>query len=594
MSNPLLPDQAKTAGRVFVRAAGVFLLLVLAAAVWVGVRGYLALGHLQSAQTLASTVSANPTDTAKVESQVAQIQEEMSAADSLTSDPVWRLGERVPYIGAQLSAVSQATSSLSQMSDQALTPLVDVAGSFSPDSLTPKNGKIDTAALTDVKTAAQTSGAAMTAAAIEIESIDRRGLLPPLADAVDELSEQVTDAAKAVDGVRRASILLPKFLGEDGARSYLVLGQNNAEWRSLGGMVGAMFVARTDDGRIELGDYYAETDLDEITKPVVDLPKNMRELFIPNPAKTPQNVTQIPDFAQSGEIASATWRERTGEKVDGVIAIDPVTLSYLLEATGPVEVPVGTTGQTVKVTSENAVSLLLNEIYLKYSVDDQDAIFNATTSAVFGKIIAGKADPRALLTALSKAAGERRILIWSDRDAEQAVLDGTNLQGALPRSDRSQTPFGVYLNDATGSKLSYYMDVETGADWCRIDGDTATTELRVKLTNNAPKNVAELPDSIIGGGYWGTKQGLTRNLAYIYLPKGSKVVRDDVSGDGPLRAFGRGTHEGREVLTWSSLLKPGQSVTATVRVSTGWTPNLTVVSTPTIPGSTTTVAPECR
>lgn len=587
-----MPPAAKRAGRIISRVLLVFLLLAVLAGAWIGVRGALALGHLRSAQTQATTLTSNVTDTAAVDRAVARIQDEMDAAHSLTSDPIWRLGQHVPYLGAQLAAVGETTNALNEMSANALGPLARVARDFDPADLAPKNGRINTGALADIGPVAQESSGYMSDAARQINTIDRRGLLPPLATAIDELADQVNQASGAVDGIARASELLPAFLGADGKRSYLVLGQNNAEWRSLGGMVGAMFVMDTNKGRINFRDYYAETDFDHLAKPVVDLPKPMRELFQPNPALKVQNVTQVPKFAQSATIAQAAWKKRKGQPVDGVIAIDPVTLSYLLKATGPVNVPVGG-GATTKVTAENAVELLLNKVYLKYPVEVQDAIFQATTAAVFDKIMNGGVEPRELLAALTQASAERRVLVWSDNKSEQAALDGTKLQGPLPVTDANNTRFGVYVNDGTGSKLSYYMKLETGATWCRVDGDTGDAVVKVTLRNAAPKNASSLPDTITGSGYYGTKKGLTRNLAYIYLPKGAEVLLTDTAGVGTLGGFGRGTHNGLNVLTWETLLEPGQTASTTIRVRGQWTQNLEVQSTPIIPGNHTAALPAC-
>src|SRR5690606_22681026 len=131
--------------------------------------------------------------------------------------------------------------------------------------------------------------------------------------------------------------------------------------------------------------------------------------------------------------------------------------------------------------------------------------------------------------------------------------NGTKLQGTLPVSDSTHTRFGVYVNDGTASKLSYYMKLETGARWCRESSFSGDAVLKVTLKNNAPKNVASLPSSVVGGGNYGTEVGLTRNLTYLYLPPGAEVVRSDLSGDGPLGGFGRGEHQDHGVMTWESL-----------------------------------------
>ena len=76
------------------------------------------------------------------------------------------------------------------------------------------------------------------------------------------------------------------------------------------------------------------------------------------------------------------WLRETGVDVSGVISLDPVSLSYLLEATGPVALPTGDV-----LTSENAVDLLLNGVYLRYADPrDQDAFFAAAAGSVFGAL----------------------------------------------------------------------------------------------------------------------------------------------------------------------------------------------------------------
>ena len=61
------------------------------------------------------------------------------------------------------------------------------------------------------------------------------------------------------------------------------------------------------------------------------------------------------------------WRANIGGRVDGVISFDPVALSYLLKATGPVKIGNGET-----ITSDNAVSYLLHRDRVRGFVLDLD------------------------------------------------------------------------------------------------------------------------------------------------------------------------------------------------------------------------------
>ena len=119
------------------------------------------------------------------------------------------------------------------------------------------------------------------------------------------------------------------------------------------------------------------------------------------------------------------WRQQFGTEVDGVLSVDPVTLSYLLAATGPIGLPTGDT-----LLSENAVQLLLADVYARYTVPaHQDAFFAAAASSVFDAIAGGNFEPAALVSAISRAGEEHRILIWSAHAEEQAMLAPTTLAG---------------------------------------------------------------------------------------------------------------------------------------------------------------------
>ena len=143
-------------------------------------------------------------------------------------------------------------------------------------------------------------------------------------------------------------------------------------------------------------------------------------------------------------------------------------------------------------------------------------------------------------------------MIWSAHDDDQAVLDGTTLQGGLPVTDASATRFGVYVNDGTGSKMDYYARLGTSATWCGAgaNGD-AIAALNVTISNDATEDVADLDGYIHGGGAFGVPPGTARTVAYIYLPEGATVASSRASQS---RSFGTAMHDGREVLIWTCLL----------------------------------------
>src|SRR5674476_139602 len=94
-----------------------------------------------------------------------------------------------------------------------------------------------------------------------------------------------------------------------------------------------------------------------------------------------------------------------------------------------------------------------------------------------------RGEPTALLRAAGKAAGERRILVWSADPAIQADLAQTSVAGIIPTTTAPYVGLSI-VNDG-GNKPDYYLDrsVTWQAAGC---GPTRPTTVTITLTNNAP------------------------------------------------------------------------------------------------------------
>ncbi|MCR2784784.1 MULTISPECIES: DUF4012 domain-containing protein [unclassified Microbacterium] len=559
------------------------LVVFLAGAAWIGIRAALAYGHVRAAQAAVTDARSLLDDPASAVSVLSDISHHTAAARVLTSDPVWHVAARLPWLGAQLHAVGALTAALDESVSGALTPLAASVSQLDFADLGPRGGRIDAAPLAGIGPDAHRAAVRLDTALATVSQIDRRALVAPLRDALDEVAQLLTVAQGGADALARAGVLLPGMLGAEGPREYLLLFQNNAEWRSLGGVPGAMALVRVDDGRIELVAQESSPDYPRYREPVMPLGPEIEAVYGANPGRWIQNITQVPDFTIAAALAQEMWaEEHDGLRVDGVVSFDPVALSYLLSATGPI-----TTATGDRLTATTVVDVLLRDSYLRFERPaDQDAFFAAAGAAVFTAVTEGDLDPSRLLTALGRAAEERRLLVWSADAAEQAVLDETVLAGRLPRSDAETARFGVYLNDGTGSKMDYYQSAASSVHWrsCELaqtGGATGVAEISVTIKNNAPADAASLPRYITSGGKYGLDPGTVRTVAYLYLPPGFDLVDASVTGDV---GFGGGVHDGHRVVSVSVDVVPGATATVTLAAHTRETsaPTLAVVSTPTI------------
>lgn len=562
MSDAVLPKPLRVAGTVFAWVLGAILLASIAATVWIGLRGLAAYTHLSAAEATAAKAVDNLSDPTQAAALIADLSQDTAAARELTSDPIWGAAEHLAWIGPQLHAVSTVAAAADDVASDALTPLAEVASTFTLDSFRPTDGKIDTAMFETIAEPARTGADGVATAAASVTALDDTAMLPPVRAAIDDVSNMLDSGATATDALARASALLPSMLGADGERDYLVVFQNNAEWRSLGGIVGSMALIHTDDGSMKLVDQDVASAFPKYEDSVVPLDADVERIYGTRPGQWFQNVTQVPDFSVSGELSREMWSRKHGLEVDGVISMDPVALSYLLNATGPIELPTGDV-----LTSENAVQLLLNDVYVRYEDPTaQDAFFAAAAASVFEALSNGTADPAALVGALGRAGDESRLLLWSAVADDQVVLAGTTLAGGLPATDHDTARFGVYLNDGTGSKMDYYVTAEPTIGWesCTLDGHGRTVDpvtLTITLTNTAPADAAtSLPEYITGGGSFGVPAGTARTVAYVYLPEEYVLLDAEITNDA---GFGGGYHGDLQVMSFGADLKPGETVTAT-------------------------------
>lgn len=538
---------------------------VVLAAAWVGFRLWQAYGHLQNTASLVQTLEQNlkDGDSPAAHDTLAKLQTEAGAAHSEAHDFLWTTAEYIPAIGANLQAVRVIADSIDTLSWQTLPPLVQVASSLDPAQIAPKNGAINVSALKAAAPEVVSATQAIHNLQATVAGIDRGPLLNPVADAVNELDGKLTKVSALADTASKAAQLLPPMLGADGKRTYLVVFQNLAELRSTGGIFGAYAVITADHGTITLVKQGAtSSDMPQFSPPVAQLSDEAQQLYTERPAIFPMDVNLSPDFPTAATLIREMYQQKFGTTVDGVIATDPVALADVLTGTGPVKLDNG-----VSLDASNAVSYLLAQAYQGTTPAQSDALFKQAAKSVFTALVSGQGSAKTALAGLEKAAGDRRLLIWSANPDEEKLLAGTVLEGALPAADGSTPTVGVYLNDGTGGKMDYYLreKLSLASTACRSDG-RAVMHVTVTLTSTAPSS--GLPDYVTGLAMGGPY--VTRTNVMLFSPTGGSV--QDVTVDGKAAGVGSGTEGDRMVGILTVDLKPGETKTVTATVLSGALP----------------------
>ncbi|MDQ0644614.1 DUF4012 domain-containing protein [Microbacterium murale] len=539
---------------------GIVLLLIVIAVVGLLVgnrlydRAMAAKDSLEQALPLASTAKDQilAGDSEGASATAATLSALTADARKQTDDEMWKNLEWVPFVGPNLHAVRTAAVVTDDLVNDALTP----ATSLSLKALTPVDGAINLAAITDMQAAVTQAADAVEKAATDLDSVDRDALIPQVGGALTQLTDAVDEMQPLLGPAKDIIGILPTALGAEAPRNYLMVFQNNAESRGTGGNPAAIVMITADQGRISITQQASSADFaNGRPEPVTALNPELEALYGDKVGRWISDTTMSPDFSESVEVIRAYWAEAFGTPVDAVVSFDPVALSYLLQATGPAVIPAEPfeiDGETVQLldepitlTSENAVPLLLNEVYWMFPEGyQQDAVFAAAARSIFDIITSGSADPKALVDSLAHAVDENRLLYSPATEAEAALVGESKLSGRLPSTNEERTLVGVYVNDFTQSKLDYYMQLDVAASSTQCTApDSPTFTTTATLTNTVtPEQAPELPRPIAPGNYF--TKGTVATYLVFYGPVGSTFTGATVDGQpvevGGVQHLGRG------------------------------------------------------
>jgi len=483
------------------------------------------------------------------------LDESTSRASNSTNGPLWWLGAHVPVLGRNVDAVRTVAREIDQVVDEVLPGVVEVADKVRLETYRPKDGKIDLEAVAEAAPVMVTADEVLTVASRDVAAIDAGGLIGPLQTPMRELQSRFESTAVAASAADDAAKLLPGMIGADGKkRRYLLLIMNNAEVRSLSGMPGSFAVINAQNGKLKMGKQGGILDIFPLKKPApgAKLSKDEKLLFQSSITTDIRNTALHPDFPRVAQLASAITGKRWKQKYDGVIGVDPVTLSYLLNGIGSVDV-----GDGVTLNSRNAVAQMLNQVYLRYPIQPlkHDAIFENAARRIFDATVAGTGNSVAVIRALVRGVTERRLMLWSRHDDEQKRIQTTAVSN-LFEGGSGRPQVGVYVNNSGADKMTYYLSMGTTvrSEQC-FDGFSQELRTTTTLVSNAPANARRLPLSIVGPR--SVRPGNIKLAVMIAGPKGGTI--ESMTVDGQAAPIGGARYQGRPFAKVARELPPGQN-----------------------------------
>jgi hypothetical protein len=542
--------------------------LALAGAAWLGLKANAIRADLNAANQLVPKLRDDVLrdDANAALRTVTELQEHTSRAREAATDPIWTTAGALPWFGANFQATSEIATSADDVARLGAAPLVATFRTLDWKSLLPGQQGLDLEPLVAAQPKLASAAQAVRHSSDRLNGINADALMPQISIPLVHAREQLSGLRDGLDSAADAASVLPAMMGEQSSRRYLLLIQNNAESRATGGIPGALAVLNVAKGKLSLDSQTSASAMGAFN-PVISVDPEQSSIFSARLGKFMQDVNLTPDFPTAAQTAETMWKTETGEQLDGVLSIDPVALSYILEATGPVRIndlqiqEVSQGNLPTELTSKNVVPTLLSEVYSKISEPElQDVYFAGVAQEVFTKLSTGTADTKKLIDGLTRGASERRVLMWSSSKEEEAIISEYPLGGSITGSGISPAQFGVYFNDGTGAKMDYHVKRTVQLiEQCPTSG-YSEVKVRITSTNTAPKDAAtSLPAYVTGGGAFGVPAGNVQTNVIAYGPVQSNVETALVAGKKT--GFASQRHSGRPVGSVTVRLTPGESST---------------------------------
>ena len=366
------------------------------------------------------------------------------------------------------------------------------------------------------------------AAARQLSAIDTgpaQALVGPLARKHDQFVHQLDDARSRLVKAAGVSAVTATIL--QGPQSYLVLAGNNAEMRAGSGAFLEVGTASTADGSVHLADLAQSGRLALAPGQVTvtgDLQRNWGWLL---PGVDWRNLGVTPQFDVTADLAARMWVARTGQQVNGVLALDIAGLRQIMTATGPVQVG------SLTLDAGNVEQYLLHDQYAGLSDNSgenatrEDAL-GAIASSVLRQLQGQSTNLRGLATAVSGAVAGRHLMVWSSNPVDQAAWVAAGASGSL-----APNSLAVNVVSQGGNKLDQYLAVSVHVT-TRSDGTGTAVTLTTELANQTPGGQSQF----IAGPFPGLPlvYGDYAGLVADNLPGAARDV--SITGAGPASANG--------------------------------------------------------
>jgi hypothetical protein len=341
----------------------------------------------------------------------------------------------------------------------------------------------------------------------------------------DRYLEAATAASQTAQRAGQGLKLAATLYGPPGSARWFLAFQNPAELRGTGGLIGQYGILEARPSGPKLTTVAPYEELDKHTKEGVDLPRQVASRYTRFATDRAWSSVNIPpDMPTVGRIITGLYKESIGDRVDGVIAVDPLAVAKVLRVSGPIQ------AGGVRLTAGNVAEETLVQAYVRYADDNAarrrflEQVARATFEA-FHKALASS--PVELVRGLAAASRGRHVQVYSRDSAGEKALLGLGVGGpaTAPTAGDYLMPVGV---NAGGNKLDAFLHRRLG--WrVRLAPDGSAEAVASLRLRNAVEPEG-LPRYIIGPFDRRFQAGVNEQIQTLYVAGGYSFTKASLDG----------------------------------------------------------------
>lgn len=357
---------------------------------------------------------------------------------------------------------------------------------------------------------------------------------------------------------------LPRLMGMDQPRTYLILIQNNHELRATGGFITAIGRLTIANGEIVGLDFKDSYDVANHNVEHPPAPEPMRE-FLEVELMFLRDTNWSPDLPTAAQLVKSIYMLNEGITVDGVVTVDLRAVQLLMRGLGPLRVK----GVAQAITSDNIVEQI--KLFWQQSpqvvADTQSDegswwqhrkdFMPFLGEAAIQRIQKGGVDNALLIQALHQSLEERAIQIWVQEPeaAEQLAILGWD--GSL-RPPLAGDFLALVDSNFGYNKVDSVLEREIDYRVSWPEGPEHRAQAETTVTYRHPLNI-ENHQCDITPRYGTTYDDMAARCYFdfvrLYVPQGSRLL--DVAGVDLTTAKSQLGENGTQLFSAYFIAQPG-------------------------------------